>query len=326
MEAKRIGLVGFDGVAALDLVGPAEAFANTLVDGGDGSARRAYEVLILGPTRQRFASESGVVFTPQTTFRAAPPLDTLIVPGGSGLRRPETASRVSTWIASRAAHTRRVASVCTGIFGLAPTGLLDGRRVTTHWRFAADVAKLHPSLRVDANALYVRDGRFYTSAGITAAIDLALALIEEDHGPRVALSVARELVVYLKRPGGQEQFSEPLRFQTEAADDFADLAAWIVAHPGHDLSVAALAARACLCPRHFSRRFKEAFGRTPAAFVNGVRLGEARRRLSTTSQSVDGVAASVGFNSADAFRRAFAREYGIKPSSYRSRFAARVAP
>jgi transcriptional regulator GlxA family with amidase domain len=256
----------------------------------------------------------------------APALDTLIVPGGWGLRVPSTNAAVSTWLRSRAPRIRRVACVCTGVYGLAPTGLLNRRRVTTHWRFAEDLGKRFPQLTIDANALFVKDGRFYTSGGITAGIDLALALVEEDLGPRVALTVARELVVFLKRPGGQEQFSEALRFQVHSADRFADLIAWISAHLGRNLSVPVLADRARLSPRHFSRRFHETFGCTPAQFVDNLRLTEARERLTTPGRTVDSIALSVGFASADVFRRRFRRRFGVAPKNYRERFLTSSSP
>lgn len=312
---RRIGVVVYDGVTALDVVGPAEAFATARVDD-----HAAYDVVTVGSSTRACSSESGITLKADRRLDAAPVLDTLIVPGGSGLRRPGVADKLAGWIKDRAPRVRRIASVCTGIYGLAPSGLLDGRRVTTHWRYARDVAVRFPRLRVDADALYIKDGRCYTSAGITAAIDLSLALIGEDHGTRVALSVARELVVYLKRDGGQEQFSEPLQFQLESADRFGDLAAWIVGHLDQDLSVEVLAHRTAISPRHFSRRFKAAFQRTPAAFVEGLRLDEARRRLTARATNIDGVADSVGFRSSDVFRRAFARRFGISPVAYRERF------
>jgi len=206
---------------------------------------------------------------------------------------------------------------------LGPTGLLNGRKVTTHWRFAADVARRFPDLKVNHDALFLKDGGFYTSGGVTASIDLALALIEEDYGPRVALSVARDLVVYLKRAGGQKQYSEPLEFQINAADRFADLATWMVDHLRENLSLEALSKRACLSPRHFARKFKKAFGGTPAAFVENLRLDEARRRLTERTQTIETVASSVGFQSDDSFRRAFQRKFGVNPSVYRNGFRAR---
>jgi transcriptional regulator GlxA family with amidase domain len=308
---------------ALDLVGPVDAFTSAEIEEPNGQPSRCYEVVIIGFSDKSFVSESGVVFKPHKTMSNAPALDTLILPGGKGLRVPETQARVAEWIKNRINRIRRVATVCTGAYGLAATGLLDGRCVTTHWRYALDLARRFPKLKVNPNALYLKDGKFYTGAGITAGIDLSLALIEEDFGPRVALAVARELVVYLKRPGGQEQFSEPLRFQVRSSDRFAELAAWIQGHLQQDLSAESLANRACLSPRHFSRRFKDAFGSPPAAFVEGLRLSEARERLTLPDQTIESVADSVGFKSADAFRRAFERRFGIAPSNYRKNFAMR---
>jgi len=321
MNPRRVGFLAFDGMNALDLVGPVEAFTAAVVEDGNGDDNRCYETLAIGLTSKTIVAESGLVFKPHKTIKTAPALDTLIIPGGCGLRRPGTNAQVSAWLERKAGSIRRIASVCTGIYGLAATGLLDGRQVTTHWRFTRDVAKRFPTLRVNPDALFLKDGPFYTSAGVTAGIDLSLALIEEDYGAGVALSVARELVMYLKRPGGQEQYSEPLQFQTQSTDRFGDLAAWILGHLHRDLSVEVLADRACLCPRHFSRRFKEVFGTTPAAFVEGLRLNEARRRLALPNQSIESIAASVGFKSADVFRRAFERRFGVTPGSYRIRFA-----
>jgi transcriptional regulator GlxA family with amidase domain len=261
-----------------------------------------------------------VTFVPSYAIEDAPALDTLIVPGGSGLRRPRANLKVTRWLKQSASRIRRVASVCTGIYGLAPSGLLDGLRVTTHWRFAADVAARFPKLEVVPNELFIKCGRLYSAAGVTAGIDLALALIEEDLGASAALAVARELVVYLKREGGQAQFSEPLQFQSSARDRFGDLAAHVAGNLHEDLSVERLARKVALSPRQFSRRCREHFGCSPAAFVRRLRLDEARRRLHAHRSNVELVAASVGFNSADAFRRAFEQQFGVNPSSYRSRF------
>jgi transcriptional regulator GlxA family with amidase domain len=318
-----IGVLGFDGVNALDLTGPLEAFANANeLEGGDDPRRWPYRLLVIGLRRGGFVAESGVRFQAHCEVRGAPALDTLIVPGGRGLRGKAVNEAAARWIAQRAPRTRRVVSVCTGIFGVAPTGLLDGRRVTTHWRKAPLLAQQYPALRVDGNALFLRDGKFYSGGGITAGIDLALALIEEDRGARAALAVAREMVVYLKRPGGQEQYSEPLRAQTRGSDRFADLVAWIEGHLDADLSVEALAQRACLSPRHFSRRFGATFGRSPADYVEDRRMGEARQRLTARGQTIEGIATALGFSGGDVFRRAFERRFGISPGQYRERFAA----
>jgi transcriptional regulator GlxA family with amidase domain len=324
MKPVRVGLIGYDGVQALDIIGPSDAFTIAEIETDNGQRRPCYEVIIIGITSKPFRAESGISFQPHTTLRNAPTFDTLIIPGGKGLRIGKSGNLIAKWISSRAKRIRRIASVCTGVYALAPTGLLDGRRVTTHWRFANEVARRFPKLNVDHDALFLKDGPFYTAGGITASVDLALALIEEDYGPRIALAVARELVVFLKRSGGQKQYSEPLEFQINSTDRFADLASWMVEHMRGDLSLDALAKRVCFSPRHFVRRFKQAFGGTPAAFVENLRLDEARRRLSERTQTIENVASSVGFQSDDVFRRAFQRRFGVKPSSYRSRFNART--
>jgi transcriptional regulator GlxA family with amidase domain len=320
MDRKRVGFLGYEGVMALDLTGPIDAFTTAAIDGTDGVTAPCYEVVIIGLGGKAFASESGIVFKPHTTILKAPALDTLIIPGGRGLRNPDTLKIVSSWIRTRAPRIRRIASVCTGAYALAASGLLDGRKVTTHWRHAHDLSKRFPQLSVNSDALYLRDGAFYTCAGVTSGIDLSLALIEEDFGPRVALAVARELVVYFKRPGGQEQFSEPLRFQTQVTNPFADLATWIQGHLSQDLSVGALAKRAFLSPRQFSRRFKEIFECTPMNYVEEQRLTLARERLTVPSRSIEAIAGSVGFTSPDAFRRAFERRFGVNPSTFRRHF------
>jgi transcriptional regulator GlxA family with amidase domain len=318
---KRIGVVLFEGTTALDVAGPMEAFAAAAMPGGFPGSRSCYELLTIGLTKKDVVAESGLILRPSTTFAECPQLDTLIIPGGRGLREARTNRTVANWIKARAGSTRRIASVCTGIYGLAPTGLLDGKTVTTHWRFAEDVARRFPAVKVDANALFLNDGYTYTSAGITAGIDLCLALIEEDYGRATALTVARDLVVFMKRPGGQEQYSEPLQFQIESTDSTAEVAAHIRSHLNRDLSVEALAKFACLSYRQFSRRFKAAFNSSPAAYVEAVRLDEARTRLC----DIDQLAASVGFGSDDAFRRAFERRFGVSPSNYRTRFGVKQA-
>jgi transcriptional regulator GlxA family with amidase domain len=328
MAPKRIGLIGFDGVVAIDLAGPADAFTYAEIPGGRNGPRRCYEVVTIGLSNRPFVAESGLVFVPQKSFKNAPPLDTLVVPGGSGLRKPQIVRPIAAFVKARAKSTRRIVSICTGIYGLAETGLLNGRKVATHWHHAQNVSHRFPQLQVDDNAIFVKDGSFYTSAGATSGIDLSLSLIEEDYGPRVAMTVARDLVVYLKRSGGQKQYSEPLQFQTQSVSRLSDLATWIVTHLNEDLSVETLAGKACLCPRHFCRRFKKEFGHAPAEFVERLRLDEARRRLSSGDNSIENVGLSVGFKSADAFRRAFQRRLEINPKEYRRRFstAAKIPP
>jgi len=325
MNPKHIVITGFHDVTALDFVGPLEAFGCANVPSTAGVAKRCYRITIAGVQEKTFRSEHGLTFVAERLLSTVRDVDTLVIPGGRGLREEHTVRKLSEWLRSQAHSVRRITSICTGIFGLAPSGLLNGRQVTTHWRFAASLAQRFPKLIVDAKSLYVRDGKFWTSAGVTSGIDLALALIEEDYGPEVALSVARELVVYVKRPGGQEQYSEPLQFQVQSRSRFADLVPWIMANLDQDLSVEVLAKRVCLCPRQFTRRFKQEFQASPAGFVRRLRLDEARNRLGSPDCTVEGVARSVGFADADNFRRAFERCFGVAPGQYRGRFPAKAA-
>lgn len=325
MIPKHIVIVGFEGVMGLDLVGPLEAFGTAQVRSSRGDWDPCYRVTVAALEHKTFHSEFGLTFSAQRLLSTIREADTLLVPGGRGLREPGANRKLVEWLRKNAGSVRRITSVCTGIYGLAPTGLLDGRKVATHWKFTADVAKRFPNLKVDPKSLYVQDGKFWTAAGVTSGIDLSLALIEEDYGPETALSVARELIVYVKRPGGQEQYSEPLQFQVQSRSRFADLLPWIMAHLNQDLSVEVLAEKLCLCPRQFSRRFKQEFHSSPAGFVRRLRLDEARKRLSAPDCTVERVAQSVGFADADNFRRAFERCFGIAPSEYRGRFPARAA-
>src|SRR5438128_6228640 len=308
--SKRIGFFIFDGLTALDLVGPFDTFAVATELASSRDNGRAYDLVTVGLTSKAVVAESGMRFHPDTTILKAPALDTLIIPGGEGLRRADVASKISDWLQQRASNTRRLVSICTGIYGLAYAGLLDDRRVSTHWRFASRISREFPKLKVEPDALFVKYGAFYTSAGIAAGIDLCLALIEEDYGPKLALDVARELVVYLKRPGGQEQYSQPLQFQTRSVSRLSELTTWVISHLNDDLSLERLAGKACLCPRHFTRRFKQEFGTSPAAFVERLRIDEACHRLSTGDNSVEDIAMSVGFKSAATFRRVFQRRLG----------------
>lgn len=314
-----VGLVVFEQMTAADLSGPAEAFSRANILNNYGCRCPCYDVLILGIGTELCTTESGIVVKPHLSLGNAPSLDTVIVSGGRGICDEKVSKKITKWLGYRAPTIRRIVTLGSGIYPLAATGLLDQRQVATHWSSARDVALRFPSLRVNPNYLFVKDGPFYTSAGAMASIDLSLSLIEEDYGPRVALAVARELVMYLKRSGRQEQYSETLQFQTKSVSRLSELTAWIISHLSENLSVETLAANACLCPRHFSRRFKIEFGTTPADFVERLRLDEACHRLSSRDNSVDDVGVSVGFKSADAFQRAFQRRLGLNPSEYRRR-------
>lgn len=317
--SRKIGVIGYPGANALDIVGPMEAFA---VANALAGRTPAYELMLLTATGAPIRSESGVTLAADAALSEAPELDTLIVPGGALLRNdPELAAGLAAWIAARAARTRRVVSVCTGFFALAASGVLDGRRATTHWRHAREAACRFPAIRLEPNAIFVRDGPCSTSAGVTAGIDLALALIEEDLGSSVALAVARELVVYLKRSGGQLQYSEPLQFQVQARGRLADLAGWLPANLTANLSVEALAERSAFSPRQFARVFKKTFGATPAQYVEVLRLEEAASRILESDLTIEAIAHSVGYAGGDAFRRAFERRFSVAPSAYRERFA-----
>jgi transcriptional regulator GlxA family with amidase domain len=225
--------------------------------------------------------------------------------------------KIAKWLRRRAPVTRRIVALGDSVYALAQTGLLDGRQVAVHWRFAKDVAQTFPKLRVVSDRLFVKDGQFYTCAGGMSAVDLSLSLIEEDYGRQVALKLAREFVVHVKRSGEQEQYSEALRFQVQSCDRFADISYWILCNLNQDLSVEALAQRTCMSPRNFTRLFRAEFGTAPAEFVAAVRMTEARRRLLIPRNSIESVAASVGFKSADAFSRTFERLVGIRPSAFR---------
>jgi transcriptional regulator GlxA family with amidase domain len=319
MKARRVGFLVFDGFTALDLVGPAEAFAVARC-GPKQAPEPAYRVVVLGPSRRPCVAESGLKLTPDCSFEGAPALDTLLIPGGHGLREPRLNRKVTSFVQRMSPKLRRVAAVCTGIYGLAPSGLLDGRRVTTHWNFTGDVSRRFPKLVLAADELFVKDGRFYTAAGVTSGIDLALALIEEDLGPSRALAVARELVVYLKRAGGQQQFSEPLRFQLSARDRLGDLSDYVLSHLSRDLSVPMLSKKLGMSARQLTRLCKSQLGESPAALVKRLRLDESRQRLLESGATVAQVGDAVGFASADVFRRAFEAAFGVNPTAYRERF------
>jgi transcriptional regulator GlxA family with amidase domain len=250
------------------------------------------------------------------------PIDTLVVAGGAGTRRAAGDERVIRWVRSAARRSRRVTSVCTGAFVLAQAGLLDGRRATTHWEWCDALARLHPAVAVERDAIFVADGSVYTSAGVTAGMDLALALVEEDLGARAARDVAQQLVIFLRRPGGQSQFSSQLAALPAEHEPLRDLQAWIPANVGADLSVPALAERVAMSPRNFARTFRRETGMTPAAYVESVRVEQARIALEGSQAPVEAIASQCGFGTVETMRRAFHRRLGVGPAAYRSRFQA----
>jgi transcriptional regulator GlxA family with amidase domain len=247
-------------------------------------------------------------------------IDTLIVPDGSG---PQASQRreVLVWLREISRKVRRVVSICTGAFLLARAGLLDGRRVTTHWKFANELARQYPKLTVEGDRIYIQDGQLYTSAGVTAGMDLALALVEEDLGSALALQVARTLALFLRRPGSQNQFSTLLSAQASDRKPFRELSVWVTENLQQNLSVDELAYRVAMIPRNFARVFVREFGTTPARFVENLRLEASRPMLQTTRKSAKEIAGAVGFHSAEVMRRAFERNIGISPTRHRELFA-----
>jgi transcriptional regulator GlxA family with amidase domain len=323
---RRVAILLYPGVQSLDVTGPLEVFAaaQTLLE-RTGRRDRGYRVETVAASREPVETSSGLqLLARRRLSELRGPLDTLIVPGGSGSRAAAADPALLDWIRARAPRSRRVASVCTGAFVLGATGLLDGRRVTTHWSAAAALARSNPRLRVDADPIHIRDGRFWTSAGVTAGMDLALALVEDDLDRDAALVIARHLVLFLRRPGGQSQFSAVLATQQPAREPLREVQREVVEDPAGAHTVEAMAERAHMSPRHFARAFAAETGITPARFVERVRLDAARRRLEDGEEPVAAIAAACGFGTAETMRRSFLRVLAVGPLEYRRRF--RPAP
>ncbi|MBC2879499.1 MULTISPECIES: GlxA family transcriptional regulator [Streptomyces] len=320
----RVVIAVFPDVDLLDVTGPAEVFA---LANRESRGRAGYEVRLAGPgpAGEAVATSAGVrLVTDLGMGEVGAAVDTLLVPGavdpGPEGPRARIDDGLVEWIKATAPHARRVASVCVGAHLLAAAGMLDGRRATTHWSTAAQLAADHPRVDVDADPIFVRSGRVWTGAGISACLDLALALVAEDHGEDLALAVARQLVVYLKRPGGQSQFSVPISRPASSRRDVDELRRYIGEHLDEDLSAAALAARMCLSERHFSRVFAQETGATPAGYVEAARVEAARRLLETTDRPLEDVARACGLRSLETLHRAFRRQIGTTPAAYRRRF------
>ena len=310
---RTVLIVLFDDVQSLDVTGPLEVFAHL----------RGYQVTTASLGAAPVTTSSGLRLSPDAALahlKKAP--DLLLVPGGEGARRRDP--DVVAWLRDNAPRARRLASVCTGAFLLAEAGLLDGRRVTTHWAHCQDLAAQYPDITVDPDPIFIKDDTLATSAGVTAGIDLALALVEDDLGRDVALAVARQLVVFLRRPGSQAQFSAQLAAQTATRPPLRDIQHWITEHPSADLSVETLAQRASLSPRQFARAFAAEVGMPPGRYVDRARLEAARRRLEDTAADVAATARACGYGTPEAMRRAFVRALGVSPAEYRRRF--RPAP
>lgn len=316
-------MLAYPDVQILDVTGPLEVFARAgrWLEEKRGARPAPYAVEIVAKRGGMLRCSSGLRLGVDRTLGAVRgPIDTLLVAGGIGSFAAMGEPAHREFLRRHAPRVRRLGSVCTGVGLLAEAGLLDGRRVTTHWGYAAHLAARFPAITVDAEPIFVRDGKIWTSAGVTAGMDLALALVEDDHGHDVALAVARELVMFLKRPGGQSQFSAQLAVQSSDREPLRELQAWIAENPHEDLRVPRLARRTGMSPRHFARVFAETVGTTPARFIERVRIETARRRLEESSSGVEAVASACGFGSAEVMRRAFLRSLRVSPADYRRRF------
>src|SRR6202158_1204950 len=322
-KARRIVIAVYEGVSLLDLAGPLEAFQVASGFGGSRESRRTYECSGVSIRGGPFRTADGVeLVTDSVRSLSRKPIDTLIVPGGFAVDDVTRDRAMVQWVRRRAASCRRVCSVCVGSFLLAAAAPLDGRRVATHWMHAPLLATRHPRVTVEPDAIFVRDGAIWSSAGVTTGIDLALALIEQDAGREVAMNVARILVVYLKRAGGQSQYSALLAAQAESdSESFSELERWIVEHLKSDRSVNALANRVHMSPRNFARVYAAKRGRTPAKTVEAIRVDAARRRLEETDDRIKSIAEGCGFTSEEQMRCAFLRILRIPPRDYRRRFS-----
>ncbi|MGB8858453.1 MAG: helix-turn-helix domain-containing protein [Ilumatobacteraceae bacterium] len=325
--SREVVIVAFPGMQSLDAVGPFEVFssATQVVHDAPFTARTAtgYHVRLVSSAGGAVRCDSGLTFDTDALPAIGDPtarIDTLVLAGGWGVFEARHDPTLVGWIAAAAPHCRRVATVCTGAFLAAQAGLLDGRRVTTHWARAERLQQEFPSLKVDPDPIYVRDGDMWTSAGVTAGIDLSLALVEDDFGTDVAQTVARWLVMFLHRPGGQTQFATPVWAPRAERSTVRAVQALVEAAPGGDHSLPAMAAAAAMSVRHFSRVFTEEVGATPGRYVERVRLEAARHELETTGDTLEVIAGRCGFGTAETLRRAFQRRLGVAPDAYRRRF------
>jgi transcriptional regulator GlxA family with amidase domain len=317
---RTVLLVLFDEVQSLDVTGPLEVFtgANSWqAHHGEGAV---YDIRTASLGGRMVRTSSGLRVTPDVDLREfqVPRPDLLIVPGGEGSRRPDP--ELVGWLRAHGRRANRLVSVCTGAFLLAEAGLLDGRRVTTHWSYCAALAAKYPGISVEEDPIFVRDGNVATSAGVTAGIDLALALVEDDLSREAVLDIARHLVVFLRRPGNQAQFSAQLAGQLANREPLREVQRWVADHPAADLSVETLASQASLSPRQFARAFVAEVGMPPGRYVDRVRLEAARRLLEDTADGVEQTARSCGYGTPEAMRRAFVRALGVSPGEYRRRF------
>jgi transcriptional regulator GlxA family with amidase domain len=323
----RVVLLTTPDAQPLDVAGPYEVFSiagRKLRELGDDRGRGyQIEILNLGKGRSVKGISGLTLFADGEYSSLKGTCDTLLIAGGMEPWQPAGQERIISWLRRQAPRARRVGAVCTGAFVLAAAGLLNGRRATTHWYFGSQLARQYPEVKVDTEPIFVRDGNIYTSAGVTAGMDLALALVEEDFGSEVAIRIARAYVMFLRRPGGQSQFSTPLSFTASSQSPLNRLQVWILDHLHEDLDVAQLAARVNMSPRNFARAFARDFSMTPGEYLQRVRLEAARKWLEETDESIERIASRTGFGAASTLRRTFSRILKVNPDDYRDRFQRR---
>ncbi len=321
---RRIAILVYPGVDLLDVACPSEIFcaARRAVTAAGGPAGAGYSLEILTASRSlAVETDSAIGLLAHRSYATCPdPIDTLLVAGGLGCLEAAKDRRLLRWLRRTGPRVRRLGSICTGAFVLAAAGFLDGRRATTHWRWCQQLALQYPKVEVDPDPIFIRDGGVITSAGVTAGMDLALALVEEDFGRAAALWIARHLVLFARRPGGQSQFSVLLELQAADRESLRDLQAWIAGNLDEDLSVERLAERVHMSPRNFARVFRRQVGWTPARFVERLRVEAARRRLEESDAGLARLARECGFGSPDSLRRSFVRVLRVAPADYRRRF------
>ncbi|HTV33883.1 MAG TPA: GlxA family transcriptional regulator [Methylocella sp.] len=322
-HVRKIGIVVYPDVEILNVCGPLDAFfyADRYVRGSGRASEPGYEIQVIAETRGPVKTKCGLqIIATHGCCDVTEDLDTLIVAGGEGVEQACAEPGLVAWVKDMAQRARRIVSTCTGTFLLAEAGLLKNRRVTTHWAYSDRLAAAYPSLRVDPNLIFVRDGNIYTSGGITSGVDLTLALIEEDLGHEITRLVAGMMVVFLRRPGGQTQFSPFLQAEAKSRHDIRQLQAWILENPADDHRVENLAQRVAMSPRNFARLFRSETDRTPAKFVEHARVEAARCKLEQTSMPIETISEACGFGTAERMRRSFQRLLHVTPHEYRARF------
>ena len=316
--ARKLVILGFPGVQALDVVGPFDVFsgASMLTNG-------AYDVVLASADGQPISSGTGgLAFVTTPLPDPSDLIDTVLVPGGFGTDDARADADIMRWLKAVAPKARRIVSVCTGAFLLAEAGLLDGCRATTHWAFAAQMRDEFPAVEVDPEPIFIRSSEsIWTAAGVAAGIDLALSLVEDDHGTEIAQTVARMMVLYLRRPGGQTQFAAPVWMPRARRTTIRDVQEAIEAEPGGQHNVEELARKAAMSPRHFTRIFTHQVGEAPGQYVERIRTEAARRQLEETDDTIVAIATRCGFGTAETMRRNFIRRVGVSPDQYRKTFA-----